>query len=330
MMIVQLVLASFISLAVTAIVGRFLIPTLRRLKAGQSIREDGPTWHNQKQGTPIMGGLMFISGITVVCFTVGFTALRNGDFRHVFILVFALIFAAIGFLDDYEKLKKKQNLGLRAKQKFALQALVALGFVIFMRVTGNLNPSLYVPFVNITWHIPEPIYYLFAIFVIVGTVNSVNITDGVDGLATGVTIPVAIWFVIIALSWSVASVGIFAAALVGGLIAFLFFNFHPAKVFMGDTGSLFLGGAVCAMAFALDMPLILIPLGIVYFVETLSDLIQITYFKLTKGKRVFKMAPIHHHFEMLGWSEYKLFTVFTTVSAIFALISYLGVMHRYA
>jgi len=328
-MIVQLVIASLISLAVTAVVGYFLIPALRRLKAGQSIREDGPVWHSNKQGTPIMGGLMFISGITVACLTIGFAAVRDGDVRHLYILVFALIFAAIGFFDDYEKLRKKQNLGLKARHKFVLQAVVALAFVILMRVTGNLNPSLYIPFVNVTWNIPEPLYYIFAIFVVVGTVNSVNITDGVDGLATGVTIPVAVWFVIIAAMWSITSVGIFAAALAFGLVGFLFFNFHPAKVFMGDTGSLFLGGAVCAMAFAMDMPLILIPLGIVYFVETLSDLIQIAYFKLTKGKRVFKMAPIHHHFEMIGWSEYKLFSVFTAVSVVFAVISFFGVAYRY-
>jgi len=327
-MVVQLILAFIVSFVATALVGKFLVPALRRAKAGQSIREDGPVWHKEKQGTPIMGGVMFIIGIVITCLTVGISAMRDGDFSSIFILLFALIYAAIGFLDDFEKLRKKQNLGLKAKHKFILQVIVALGFVALMRQTGNLAPSLFIPFVNMYITMPGPVYYMFCAFVAVGTVNSVNITDGVDGLATGVTIPVAIWFVVMAFIWSFTALGIFAAALVGGLGAFLIFNFHPAKVFMGDTGSLFLGGAICAMAFAIDIPLILIPLGIVYFVETLSDIIQVAYFKLTKGKRVFKMAPIHHHFEMCGWSEYKLFVVFTSVSAIFAIISYFGVIGK--
>ena len=163
----------------------------------------------------------------------------------------------------------------------------------------------------------------------VGCVNAVNITDGIDGLATGVSIPVAVFFMAISTTWGYESLGISGAATAGALVGFLFFNFHPAKVFMGDTGSLFLGGLVCAMAFALDMPLILVTLGIVYIVETLSDIIQVAYFKATHGKRIFKMAPIHHHFEMCGWNEEKIFTVFTTVSAIFAIISYLAVYGRY-
>jgi len=198
-----------------------------------------------------------------------------------------------------------------------------------MHLLRNLTTSLYVPLVNVSIKIPMPIYYAFAAFVIVGTVNSVNITDGADGLATGVTIPVAFCFVALAYIWGHTTVGIFAVALLGGLIAFLIYNFYPAKVIMGDTGSLFLGGAVCALAFAMDMPIILVTLGFVFFIEAMSDIIQVSYFKLTKGKRVFKMAPIHHHFEMCGWSEYKLFAVFTTVSAIFAVISYFLVYHRY-
>jgi len=276
-----------------------------------------------------MGGLIFISGITVTCLTVGINEMIAGRFGHISVLTFALVYAAIGMFDDYVKLKNKQNLGLRAKQKFALQLLVAIGFVVLMHLLGNLTTSLYVPFINATLVIPTPIYYVFAAFVIVGTVNSVNITDGADGLATGVTIPIVACILALAFYWGHTTVGVFAAALLGGLIAFLAFNFYPAKVFMGDTGSLFLGGAVCALAFAMDMPLILITLGFVYFVETLSDIIQVTYFKLTKGKRVFKMAPIHHHFEMSGWSEYRLFAVFTTVSSIFAVISFLGVYQRY-
>ena len=326
----RLLVAFCVSLAATAVVGLLLIPALRRKKAGQTIREDGPVWHNNKQGTPTMGGVMFIAGVALACLAVGFCEIREGELHHVFVFGFALVYGAIGFIDDFNKLRKKQNLGLKAMHKFALQLVVATGFVLLMRLTGNLTSSLYVPFINITVPVPEPLYYAFAAFVAVGTVNSVNITDGVDGLAAGVSVPVALCFAVIACLWSYMAVGIFAAALVGGLVAFLLFNFHPAKVFMGDTGSLFLGGAICATAFAMDMPLILIPLGIVYFIETLSDIIQVTYYKLTKGKRVFKMAPLHHHLEMCGWSEYKLFTVFTGVSLLFAVISYFGVSNRYS
>ena len=328
-MLLQIIIAFFISLAVSIALAIYLIPVLRRLKAGQTIREDGPVWHNKKQGTPTMGGLIFIAGVTAACLTVGIVEMVEGRFGHISVLAFSLVFAAIGYFDDYVKVKKKQNLGLTAIQKFALQLFVAFGFIAIMHMLGNLTTSLYVPFINATINIPTPVYYVFAAFVIVGTVNSVNITDGADGLATGVTIPIAACIMILALYWGHYTVGIFAAALLAGLIAFLIFNFHPAKIIMGDTGALFLGGAVCALAFAMDMPLILITLGFVYFIEALSDIIQVSYFKLTKGKRVFKMAPIHHHFEMCGWSEYKLFAVFTTVSVIFAVISYLGVYHRY-
>jgi phospho-N-acetylmuramoyl-pentapeptide-transferase len=329
-MSLDLALAFIVSLGVTVAVGLVLIPALRRIKAGQTISSDGPVWHNKKQGTPIMGGVMFIAGIAVSCLTVGFGEIREGGLSHIFVLAFALIFAAIGFLDDYEKLKKKQNLGLTVRQKFLLQLVVAVAFVLLMRLTGNLTTNLYSPCANTIVPVPEPLYYAFAAFVVVGTVNSVNITDGVDGLATGVSIPIAVFYVSVAFLWGYTALGIFSAALAGGLVGFLIFNFPPARVFLGGPGSLFLGGAVCAMAFAMDMPLILIPLGIVYFIETLSDIIQVTYFKLTKGKRVFKMAPLHHHFEMCGWSEYKLFAVFTTVSALFAALSYYGVFYRCA
>ena len=328
-MVLQYGAAYILSFAVTMITGYILIPALRRMEAGQSIREDGPVWHNKKQGTPTLGGIMFIAGILVACLIVGFREIVKGNLAHIYIFLFAIVFAAIGFIDDYKKLKKKRNLGLRAKQKFALQLIASVIFVLIMLLSGHLAPRLYIPFVDISIAIPIPIYCIFTAFVAVGTVNSVNITDGADGLATGTAIPIAICFTIVSLLWRLTSLGIFAAALTGGLLAFLFFNFYPAKVFMGDIGAQFLGGAICALAFASDMPLILIPLGIVFFIETLSDIIQITYFKLTHGKRVLKMAPLHHHLELCGWNEYKLFTVFTAVSAAFAVISYFGVRLRY-
>ena len=328
-MILQLVAAFVVSAFVTAFVGLWLVPVLRRKKAGQMIREDGPVWHNNKQGTPTMGGIMFIAGILISILTVGIGSMIRGDFSHILIFNFALVYGLIGYIDDYHKLMRKQNLGLRARHKFGLQLFVAVVFLFLLRQAGYLSTELYIPFVNTSINIPIVIYFIFAAFVVVGTVNAVNITDGADGLATGVSIPVSICLMSIAVIWNFMEGGIFAAAMTGGLAAFLFFNFHPAKVFMGDIGAQFIGGAIAAMVFVMDMPLILLLLGFVYIVETMSDIIQVTYFKLTKGKRIFKMAPIHHHFEMLGWSEYKLFAVFTAVSILFSIISFFGVTNRF-
>jgi phospho-N-acetylmuramoyl-pentapeptide-transferase len=244
------------------------------------------------------------------------------------VFCFALVFGVIGFIDDYMKVKYHKNEGLTAAQKFLLQLAAAIVFTVLLRSTGYLAAELYIPFVNVTVAVPWVVYMVFAAFVIVGTVNSVNITDGVDGLATGVTMPVMVFYTAAALLWKYTELGVLSAAMLGGLAGFLVYNFHPAKVFMGDTGSLFLGGMVCGLAFALDMPLILILVGIVYIAETASDIIQVSYFKMTHGKRVFRMAPLHHHFEMGGWSEYKLFTVFTAVTAVACLLAWLGVMGR--
>ncbi len=328
-MILDLIWAFVGSFLVTVIVGIALIPALRRMKAGQTIREDGPTWHASKQGTPTMGGIMFISGTAAMCVLGGMDDILAGDWRHIIILVFSLLFGLIGFLDDYEKVKKKRNLGLTAIQKLALQIAAAAVLVLLLRVRGHLSSNLYVPFFDVTVHLPYPVYLALAIFIIVGCVNAVNITDGIDGLAAGVSTPVALCYAAIAAAWGCGSVGLFGAALAGGLVGFLIFNFYPAKIFMGDTGSLFLGGAVCATAFALDMPLVLVPLGFIYIVETMSDIIQVTYFKLTHGKRIFKMAPIHHHLELSGWGERRIFAVFTAVSAAFAVLTYFGVRGRF-
>ena len=317
------------SLAVTSFIGVYLLSVLRKLKAGQSIKEDGPSWHKGKEGTPTMGGLMFIAGTAFICLLWNFLQSGDRDYAFLLVLLFGFIYAIIGFYDDYRKLNKKQNLGLKVLPKFALQLAVAVLLLLLMRYTGYLMPEIYVPFLNITLSIPEPVYFAFAALVIVGTVNAVNITDGADGLVTGVSLPIALFFSAIAFLWGYASIGILSAALTGGLVAFLIFNFHPAKMFMGDTGSLFIGGIIAATAFVLNMPLILLPLGIVFLIETLSDIIQVLYFKLSKGKRVFKMAPLHHHFEMSGWNEYVLFSVFTGVSLIFAVVSYFGVIGRY-
>ena len=326
----NMILAAVISFAVTAVVGKFLIPALQRLKAGQSIKEIGPTWHMTKQGTPTMGGLMFMIGIGIAIVVMGWRGMMGGDFRHIYVFVFALIFGGIGAIDDMQKIRHKQNTGLTAIQKFLLQLAAAVAFLCLMRYEGMLSPNLYIPFIHTHLVMPWWLYLVFAAFVIVGTVNAVNITDGLDGLSSSVTLPVAVFFAAVGVAWAgYEQLGLFGGAMLGGLLGFLLYNHYPARVFMGDTGSLFLGGAVAALAFAYDMPLVLIPVGIVYICETLSDIIQVGYFKLTHGKRFFKMAPLHHHFEMCGWNERKVVAVFTLVSAIGCLIAYLGVAGRF-
>lgn len=278
-----------------------------------------------------MGGLMFIIGIGVAILILGWSDMIKGDFSHLYVYLFALVFGVIGYVDDYQKVKHHQNTGLTSIQKFLLQLVTAIVFLCLMRYEGMLSPKLYIPFVNTHIVMNWVVYLIFAAFVIVGTVNAVNITDGVDGLSSSVTVPVAAFFAILGYVWSgYTQLGIFGGAMVGGLFGFLLYNHYPAKVFMGDTGSLFLGGAVAALAFAYDMPLVLLLVGIVYICETLSDIIQVGYFKLTHGKRVFKMAPLHHHFEMCGWNEKKVVAVFTTVSLIFCVLAYLGVCNRFA
>ena len=326
----EIILAGVVSLVITLAAGKLLIPALIRLKAGQSIKEVGPTWHKGKQGTPTMGGLMFIIGIGIAILILGWRGMLEGNFTHLYVYVFALVFGVIGYIDDYQKVKHHHNTGLTAPQKFLLQLAAAIAFLCLMRYEGMLSPNLYIPFFNTHLVLPWVVYMIFAAFVIIGTVNAVNITDGIDGLSSSVTVPVAVFFAVLGSMWQgFGQLGVFAGALVGGLLGFLCYNHYPAKVFMGDTGSLFLGGAVAALSFAYDMPLILLLVGFVYLCETLSDIIQVTYFKLTHGKRIFKMAPLHHHFEMCGWKETKIVAVFAAVSALFCVLAYLGVMDRF-
>ena len=323
------ILSFIVAFGVAAIAGQILIPVLRRLKAGQSIREDGPTWHMSKQGTPTMGGLMFILAVAVAVVAAGWEELTWGNWNHVYIFLFALVFGIIGFIDDFQKLRHHANEGLTAPQKFLLQLAAAIAFTALLRYEGYLTPNLYIPFFNATIILPWVVYMVFAAFVMVGTVNAVNLTDGIDGLATGVTIPVALFYVAVAAWYGKNDVAVVAAALAGGLSAFLIYNFHPAKVFMGDTGSLFLGGMVCGLAFSLDIPLVIPVIGLVYVVEVLSDIIQVAYFKKTHGKRFFRMAPLHHHLELGGWSETKLFCVFSGTTLVLCVLAFLGVMNRY-
>ena len=317
---------------ITSVIGMWLIPFLRRLHFGQTILDIGPAWHKSKQGTPTMGGIMFIAGITIAILAGWLTlelseqgvadASAAGSFYLWGGLLMALAFGLIGFLDDYISVVKKQNLGLKAGQKSLAQLLVAVVYLAAQQIFAPTT-SFWLPFIG---DLDIGIfYYPLMLFIIVGTVNAVNLTDGIDGLDASVTMVAAMGFMVIASIAGFSQMNLLAAALAGGCLGFLVWNFHPAKVFMGDTGSLFLGGMVVALAFGLRRPVLLVFIGIVYVVETLSDIIQIGSVKLT-GKRVFKMAPIHHHFEMSGWSEVKIVAVFSAVTAVGCLIAVLLVL----
>ena len=318
----RILITALVSLIITGAIGHVLLPILRALKAGQSIREIGPTWHNVKAGTPMMGGLMFVLS-AIICTVCNIPFME--DYSAIFALLVALCFGFIGFLDDYTKLVKKRNLGLTSLQKALLQMAVSALYLYILYRQGVMTTDLYIPFVNVSVSLHPALYIFFAMFVMIGCDNAVNLTDGVDGLCGSVTIPVMVFFAAAAVAMGRYDLAVIPAALVGGLVAYLYYNWHPAKVFMGDTGSLFLGGMVCALAFALDMPLILILVGFVYIIETLSVILQVGYFKLTHGKRLFKMSPIHHHFEMCGWKEEKIVLTFTAVSAIMCVLAWIGI-----
>ncbi len=330
---VAIIVTCVISFGITAGLGFVIIPWLRKLHFGQTILDIGPSWHKSKQGTPNMGGFMFIIGITAA-FVIGavtfyltggnlesdYSAVLEG--RDIVLLVAGLILALlcglVGFADDFIKIKLKRNEGLTAKQKSLGQLVIAFGFTATLWLSHNT-----------TWNIPfigsanfeknvftAIVFWLVSIFIIYGCVNSVNLTDGIDGLCSSVTFTVAVTFIAFSFVLKFAGLGILAGALLGGVLGFLCWNWNPAKTFMGDTGSLFLGGLVVALGYAIKCPLLLLPIGIIYVCETMSDIIQIGYFKLTGGKRVFKMAPIHHHFEMCGWKEKKICFVFAFVNAV--------------
>ena len=323
----QTIIGGVGALVLALFFGWVLIPVLRRLKFGQEIREEGPKWHAKKSGTPTMGGLIFIIAAVVmcaVCYTTGVLAGLDvpAGSEILMLLAVSVGFGIIGFIDDYIKVILKRNLGLTAKQKFLLQLALAVAFMCWAVYGEGISTIVKIPFTEIEADFGM-FFIPFAVFVILGTVNSVNLTDGLDGLATSITIIVALFFVLFAHfgAFPNDAVALFAAILAGGLIGFLFYNKYPAKVFMGDTGSLFLGGAVCSMAILMEQPLALLIVGLVYVVETLSVILQVISFKAT-GKRLFKMSPIHHHFEMCGWSERKIVAVFTSVTAVLCALMY--------
>ena len=319
--------AAVAAFGITALLGKLLIPFLHKLHFGQTIREIGPSWHKGKQGTPTMGGLMFILGIVLtMCAAVPILYQTATETLLMQVKLFAglgmaVAFGAIGFMDDYIGVVKKRNLGLTERQKLVLQFAVAAAYLGSLAMAGG-NTATTIPFVGRIdlgfW------YYILAAVLIVGLVNAVNFTDGIDGLNSTVTFFVFLALGLCAGIQSMTGLSLLGTASAAACIGFLVWNFHPAKVFMGDTGSLFLGGMVAALAFGIDMPILLLPLGLVYWMEILSVVLQVTYFKATHGKRLFKMSPIHHHFEMCGWSEGKIVFIFTALTLILCAVSYPG------
>ena len=317
-----------ISLVIAILLGRILIPFLKSIRMGQKILDIGPRWHKSKEGTPYMGGLLFIAGTLAAVLIFVFMTERKklADYADIFTLVMALCYAIIGFTDDFTKRLRERNEGLSAVQKLALEFPVAIVYIIVMKISGVINTELFIPFVDINIDIGF-FYYIFLVLGIVGMVNGVNIHDGIDGLCGTTTAIITVMYIILFYIAGNNPGLIITSALLGGIIGFLYYNFNPAKIFMGDTGSSFLGGMIVGIAIWMKIPLLIVLFGIVYIIETVSDIIQITSYKIRK-KRVFKMAPIHHHFELCGWSEWKIVSVSAALTLVMSIISALGVILR--
>lgn len=321
-MINETILAIIIAFAVSAILCPIVIPFLHKLKFGQQVREDGPQAHLKKQGTPTMGGLVFLTAVVIT------SLLYIRDYPRIIPVLFMTVgFGVIGFLDDYIKIVMKRSEGLNPVQKLIGQFIITGIFVYYLVCSGEVGTSMLVPFTGGFEHgLYLNLGFLFipfVFFVVLGTDNGVNFTDGLDGLCTSVTILVATFLTIISIGEN-SGISPITGAVVGSLLGFLLFNVYPAKVFMGDTGSLALGGFVASAAYMMRLPLFIPIIGLIYLVEVLSVIIQVTYFKKTGGKRIFKMAPIHHHFELCGWSETRVVAVFSIVTALLCMIAYLG------
>lgn len=311
----------------TFLILRRLIPFLKSKKLGQKIYDIGPRWHKGKEGTPIMGGLGFIISTIVGFLVLGGVYLYYGRLEELLApaitLAMSLMCALIGFFDDYTKLVKKQNQGFKAWQKLILQFIVAGAYVWAMSACGFIDTKLEIPYFDIELELGIA-YYVIAVILIAGMSNAVNLTDGIDGLCSSVSAVVGAFFAIVAFIYARPELAVLPATLIGGTLGFLMYNFYPAKIFMGDTGSLYLGGLVVGMAFMINEPLIIVVAGIIYIIEVASDILQVGYFKLTHGKRIFKMAPIHHHFEKCGWSEVKIVGIFTAITVLSCVLAYFG------
>ncbi len=312
--------ASFLlALLITFLLEKKFIPFLMRIKMGQTILEIGPRWHKSKEGTPTMGGLFFIAGIVVTSLVFGISnLLRGGDLRLIKVLVMMLLSGAVGFIDDFVKFVKKQNKGLSAIQKLVFQFAIAAIFLYSMK--DSLSTSIALPFTDYRLELGI-FYWVFALLLIVLTTNAVNLTDGIDGLAAGTTFVVFFFFTVLACLFGKGEMSVLFSSVCGGMIGFLIYNYYPARIFMGDTGSLFLGAAVCGAAFWFDLPLIIVTVGFVYLWEAASVVLQVLSFKST-GKRIFRMAPYHHHLEMGGWKETRIVTLSVIVTGVLCALSY--------
>ena len=328
-----IIVTMLLAFGFTALSGIWLLPILRKLKFGQTILDIGPKWHKNKQGTPTMGGIMFL-GIAVAIIA-GFTTYKLSgntnilgnekimNARLIYGLILAIGFGLIGFVDDYIKVVKKQNEGLTPKQKLVLQLIIGAFYLIMLYMSGDRWTTVVFPFIGqVDFGFG---YYILAMFAILALSNAINFTDGIDGLLSSVTFVVGIAFMVISAMLGIFQMQIMSSALIGGCIGFLVWNFHPAKVFMGDTGSLFLSGIVIALTFGTGLPLFILLIGVIYLIEMLSVVIQMTYFKLTHGKRLFKMTPIHHSFEMSGYSENKIVMLFSLITAIGSVLAIVAV-----
>lgn len=309
-----------VEMLATILLATAFIPVLKSVKMGQKILDIGPRWHKSKEGTPTMGGLFFLVPMVIIGAALAFLKKEPILLAH---LVFLLANGAIGFADDYVKFFKKQNEGLTPPQKMVLQFAAATAYVFALKSFGCIDTVIRLPFTQAVWELSLPVYLVLAVIGIVFTVNSVNLTDGIDGLASSVTAVVMVFMAVLSFKTRNVPGLVISLLSVGGTLGFLWYNFHPAKVFMGDTGSLFLGAAVSSMAFILDCPLLLVFTGFVYYIESFSVILQVLSFKLT-GKRIFKMSPIHHHFELCGWSEIKIVTVFSFIAALLCLVGCFG------
>ncbi len=327
-MVITVVAALVCALACSLLFGRMILPVLRRKKAGQYINEYAPDAHKAKAGTPTMGGISFVPAflltvaIAVVCWSVA--GLDRNLMAVALVVLYAIGNTAIGFTDDFFKLNKRQNEGLTEIQKFILQVVIAAAFLAMMRIIGQLETALHIPFLEVDWELGLFAYPLY-LLVLVGFVNATNITDGLDGLASSVSAVVAAFMVLFSFLRTEYEIAVMAAALLGCVLGFLVYNHHPAKMFMGDTGSLFLGAVIMGCAVMAGELLLFLLAGFMFVIEMLSSFLQILYFKLTHGKRIFKMAPLHHHFEKCGWREVKIVVVFSLVSLAFCVLAWLGI-----
>ena len=315
-MVNETILAVIIAFVISAILCPIVIPFLHKLKFGQQVRDDGPQAHLKKQGTPTMGGLVILSSIIIT------SLLYLKDYPKIIPVLFVTAgFGVIGFLDDYIKIVMKRSEGLNPGQKLAGQIIITGIFAYYIITSDEIGTQMLIPFTGQYLVMPVWLFVPALFFIVLGTDNGVNFTDGLDGLCTSVTILVATFFTIVAIGEN-SGISPITGAVVGSLLGFLLFNVYPARVFMGDTGSLALGGFVASSAFMMQMPLFIAVVGLIYLVEVLSVIIQVTYFKKTGGKRIFKMAPIHHHFELCGWSETRVVAVFSIITAILCLVAY--------